>query len=226
MDYNKLELFVSQPRLNRFLAACGNSKRKAQQLYRINLRVAQAFYPVLNLFEVFLRNSINNQVTAHFANPNWIVTEKHGFMSDSSLARGNYFLRGCVDSAERKIRRNRGTVTYGKVIAEQTFGFWTSLFDPHHYSLIGGSVIHAFPHKFPHANRSVISAGLQGIRDFRNRVYHNEPICFNHHAIDFTPAHNIKTEIFLLLSWMDADLSNYVDYFDSIDSKITQVNNL
>jgi len=30
MNYNKLEYFISQPRLNRFLTASGTSKTKAQ----------------------------------------------------------------------------------------------------------------------------------------------------------------------------------------------------
>ena len=55
MNYNKLEYYVSQPRLNRFLIASGNSKVKAQKLYYANLKVAQSFYPVLNIFEVFFR---------------------------------------------------------------------------------------------------------------------------------------------------------------------------
>ena len=49
MNYNKLEYYVSQPRLNRFLIASGNSKVKAQKLYHANLKVAQSFYPVLNI---------------------------------------------------------------------------------------------------------------------------------------------------------------------------------
>jgi len=53
MNFNKLEYYFSQPRLNRFLAASGNSKAKVQNLYHANLKVTQSFYPVLNIFEVF-----------------------------------------------------------------------------------------------------------------------------------------------------------------------------
>lgn len=70
MEYQKLEYYLSQPRLDRFLVATGNSKSKAQKLYRINLRTAQAFYPVLNLFEIFFRNMVHYQVSSYFANPN------------------------------------------------------------------------------------------------------------------------------------------------------------
>lgn len=226
MDYNKLEYYLSQPRLNRFLIATGNYKPRAKKLYRINLRVAQAFYPVLNLFEIFLRNVINYQMLAHFANPNWIIAEKNGFMSHASLNGTRYHLKNSVNKAERAIRRRGGTITPGKVIAEQSFGFWTSLYDTHHYRLIGGVVIHCFPSKPAVINRSSINQKLNRIREFRNRIYHNEPICFNGPNIDFTEATNIKNEIYELLDWMDADLVNYVEYFNGIDAKINTLNNL
>ena len=82
-----------------------------------------------------------------------------------------------MEKAERTIRRKGGTISSGKVISEQSFGFWTSLFETHHYRLIGGVIIHCFPNKPNNVNRSVIAQKLNRIREFRNRVYHNEPIC-------------------------------------------------
>jgi len=226
LNYNKLEYFLSQPRLERFLRSTGNSKSKAQRLYRINLRVSQAFYPILNLFEIFLRNSINNQVASYFANPNWILNEKTGFMNDSSLKPSRFYLKNSVQKAENTILRKRGTVSSGKVIAEQSLGFWTSLFEPHHYRLIGGVVIHCFSNKPSNVNRNVISQKLNRIREFRNRIYHNEPICFNGNNIDFISAENIRDEIFDVLIWIDPELASYTDYFNRINSKIQLVNNL
>ncbi|MCD8431821.1 hypothetical protein LNJ05_03515 [Tenacibaculum finnmarkense genomovar ulcerans] len=225
MEYPKLEKYLSQPRLDRFLIATGNSKSKAQKLYRINLKTAQAFYPVLNLFEIFFRNIVNHQMSLHFENPNWIITEKKGFMNDSSLG-SKFFLKNSIIKAEKIIRRKKGTVTSGKVIAEQSFGFWTSLFDTHHYKLIGGTVIHCFPNKPNYVNRNILNQKLNNIREFRNRVYHNEPICFNGNIINFTEVTNIKNEIYELLEWIDTDLTDYVNYFNGIDTEINRVNNL
>jgi hypothetical protein len=72
----------------------------------------------------------------------------------------------------------------------------------------------------------LINQKLNRIREFRNRIYHNEPICFNGSSIDFTEATNIKNEIYELLEWMDADLVTYVEYFNGIDAKIATLNNL
>jgi hypothetical protein len=220
MDYDKFEYYVSQPRLSRFLAACGNSKSKAQELYEANMKVSQSFYPVLSLFEVFFRNICHYQVSAHFANPNWIIVEKSGFMNNDSLSASNFYLKNAVINAERSIRRKGGTATAGKIIAEQSFSFWTSLFDTHHYRLIGGVVIHCFPHKPHHVSRNVLNRKLNHIREFRNRIYHNEPICFLGNTIDFTYANAIKHEIYELLSWIDASLVNYLKQFDAIDYNI------
>ncbi|MDR0681775.1 MAG: hypothetical protein LBG15_08010 [Dysgonamonadaceae bacterium] len=220
MNYGKLEYYVSQPRLNRFLTACGNSKSKAQKLYQANIKVSQSFYPVLNLFEVFFRNICHYQVSSHFANPNWIIAEKSGFMSNPSLSASNFYLKNAVVNAERSIRQKGGTVTAGKIIAEQSFSFWTSLFDTHHYRLIGGVVIHCFPHKPFYINRNILNGRLNRIREFRNRIYHNEPVCFSGNTIDFTYAHTVKQDIYELLSWIDSDLVSYLKKIDTIDYQI------
>jgi len=70
--------------------------------------------------------------------------------------------------------------------------------------------------------RKQINFILQEIREFRNRIYHNEPICFIGNTIDFSKAIRIKSEIYNVLNWMDADLAIYTAKFDSIDANITE----
>lgn len=193
MNYEKLEYYVSKPRLNRYLKACSHSKIKAQKLYEKNVRISQSFYPVLNLFETFVRNSLNYRLVEYFADPDWIINEKNGFMSDDSLRKSRYYLKRQVLGAENIIKNRSGIVTSGKVIAEQSFGFWTSLFEPHHYKLIGGVVIQPFSLKPAHINRNIIFHKLTRIRKLRNRIYHNEPICFNGTTINISRAVRVKS---------------------------------
>ena len=216
MDYEKLEEYISKPRLDRYLVSCGYSKDRAVKLYEANIMVAQAFYPVLNLFETFLRNSINDKLTIHFGDEAWIINQKTKFMSHATLA-PKFGMRKQVIKAETNIR---GPKTPGKIISEQTFGFWASLFENRHYRLISGQVIKCFPKKPIKYNRPEITNRLEAIRKFRNRVYHNENICFNNDVIDFSNATMIKNEIYNLLEWMDADIKDYVKKFDEIDAKI------
>jgi hypothetical protein len=226
MEYVKLEYYLSKPRLDRFLQATGNSRSRAKKLYRVNLRVSQSFYPVLNLFEIFLRNSLNHHLSGYFSNDDWIITEKAGFMQDPTLKGSKFHLRACVMNAEKVLRRKGSSISSGKVIAEQSFGFWTSLFERHHYRLIGGTPIQCFPNKPATVNRSTISQMLNRIRRFRNRVYHNEPICFNNSQISFAQAQRIKADTFNLLNWIDPALVKYVDYFNSIDTRINSAANI
>ena len=226
MKYEKLEHFVSLSRLDRFLTASDGSKTKAQELYKANLKVAESFYPILHLFEIFLRNTINYKLTEHFSNPDWIVTEKNGFMNNPNLKLSKYFLKKQIINAETRVKRRGGTITAGKIIAEQMLGFWTSLFDTHHYRLLRGSIIHCFPNRPSEIQRKEINLTLDKIREFRNRVYHNEPVCFKGNKIDFTEANEIKNNIYEVLGWIDPDLSKYVKQFDQVDNKIHAVLNL
>jgi len=61
---------------------------------------------------------------------------------------------------------------------------------------------------------------LDKIREFRNRVYHNEPVCFNGNKIDFREAMKIKKEILEVLGWIDHDIAKYINQFDNVDAKI------
>ena len=61
--------------MRKYQNACAGDKRKTMQLYRYNLRLCQRFYGALNLFEVMLRNAINEHYAAYFSDPDWIVNQ-------------------------------------------------------------------------------------------------------------------------------------------------------
>jgi len=141
-------------------------------------------------------------------------------MNDPSLAKSGYYLKNSVISAENKMLKKGIAISAGKVLAEQSFGFWVSLFEPIHYKLIGGSAIQSFPYKPSSTNRKAIFSLLSKIRDFRNRIYHNEPICFNGTSVDFSYVSQIKNDLFEMLTWMEPEIKKYVQQFDNIDNKI------
>ncbi|GAA3930250.1 hypothetical protein GO495_07380 [Chitinophaga oryziterrae] len=85
MRFNKLSLYLSAQRIDRYLAATENNKHKAIRLYKANLKIAQAFHPLLGIMEVTLRNRINTILTNHFTDPNGIINQKSGFMSAPAL---------------------------------------------------------------------------------------------------------------------------------------------
>ncbi len=222
----KIELrgkYLSRPRYNRYLAATSNNKERAKRLYKANIRLAQSFHPILSQFEVVLRNSLNVVLSAHFSDTDWIINQKTGFMRDNSLRSSHYFLKSCIQKTESKLSRRGIPTTSGKIISDQTFGFWIAFFLPHHYSLVGGQPIHLFPHKPANENRASLYKKLDKIKDFRNRVNHCEPICFVGQNIDCNEALNIRTTLYSLIEWIDPKLISFFMEIDNIQSKVNQI---
>jgi len=226
MRHDLRNKYLSVPRYNRYLIATGNSSKKAKRLYNANLRLAQAFHPVLTQFEIVFRNSLNNQLSNHFGTTDWIITQKTDFMSDNSLRASNYFLRRQVQQIENNLRRRGVRRTSDKVIAEQMFGFWTALFSRHHYSLLQGQPIRIFPHKPRTESRASIYAKIESIRKFRNRVSHCEPLCFAGNQIDCANAVDVRNAIYDLVSWIEPDLVSFFQDLDNIQSKIQLIDNI
>ncbi len=220
LNYDKLELFVSKARLGRYLRACGNSKPRALELYKANLLLAEAYYPILNYFEIFFRNALNRELIRFFNDPKWIITEKNGFMSHRALSRTGFFIQNSVIKAENSLNSRGRMVTPSALIAEQTFGFWSSFFEAKPFGLLKASILNVFPLRPSSVNRASIRDMLNEIRDFRNRIYHNEPICFDNHHIDFSDTERIRLKIYLLLSWVDSDLENHVKFYDRIPKRL------
>jgi hypothetical protein len=229
MKFQKVRLFLSSQRIERYLIATGNRKTKAVRLYKANLKIAQSFHPLLGALEVILRNRINTILTAHFSDPDWIINQKAGFMIHPTLTHvdrrtgrriTNDFLKSSVEKSERRFRRLSIPITSGKIIADQALGFWTDLFEVHHYRLLLGRPIQVFNHLPSGHGRSDVSDRLNKIRQFRNRINHNEPICFRGAVIDFTYVEQVYDAIMEILNWIDPELITWIKDIDGVSTKI------
>ncbi len=225
MRLNLRNQYFSQPRYKKYLISTGNDTNRAKKLYLANIRLAQAFHPILSQFEVILRNTLNNHLSEHFGTSNWIRTQKNRFMNDPSLT-PRPFLKGQVLRSEERLRRNHIAITSGKLIADQTLGFWIALFSRPHYRLLLGKPIQIFPYKPTVENRASIHQKLQKIRDFRNRVNHCEPICFNRNTIDCDEALEIKTLIFNIVSWINPSISPFLTKLDNVNNKVAYIHQI
>lgn len=229
MKFQNFRQYFSASRINRYLAASGNSQTKALKLYKANLKVSQAFHPLLGVFEVVFRNRLNDVLAAYFTDPDWIINQKSGFMSDPSLTftykrtgqrKTNDFLRREITKAEKRLRKSGTPIASGKILAEQTLGFWTDLFEVHHYRLLKGRPIKIFKTLPPKHGRKEVNDELNKIRLFRNRINHNEPICFSGNLVDFTGALEVHQSILRVLNWIDPDLLKFVDDLDKVQKTI------
>lgn len=214
--------YLSNPRYNRYLIATGNDNDRARRLYNANIRLAQAFHPILSQFEVILRNSLNTILSSYFRDPDWVINQKTGFMRNLSLG-PTFFLRNAVQKTEGKLRRRSIPATSGKIISDQTLGFWVSLFLPHHYTLVAGQPIHIFPHKPRKENRASILAKLDDIQSFRNRVNHCEPLCFIGNTINCSEALTIRAKIYDLINWIEPELASFFETLDNVVYKTNYI---
>jgi len=214
--------YLSRSRFNRYLISTGNDLSRANRLYKANIRLGQAFYPLLSQFEVIFRNSLDQELSDHFSTTNWILSETSGFMNDNSL-RPQLYLKKQVLRSQNNMNRNGITITSGKLLADQTLGFWVAFFSIPHYRLLQGKPIHIFSNKPGIENRSSLHQKLEKIRDFRNRVNHCEPICFVGNTIDCNLPLSIRNLIFDLSEWMNPDLISFLNGLDNIQAKVDNI---
>lgn len=228
MEFQKIVFYLSSPRINRYQAAVGGDETKAVDLYKTNLFVSQAFLPLISVLEVVLRNGINEVLARHFNDPNWIVHQKTGFMVHPSLGYFNRsgkfikndFLLSEVERVEKRLRKARTFLTSGKIIAEQNFGFWTDLFEVQHYKVLLGRPIKMFKNLPPGYGRKEVYDALNQIRLFRNRIYHNEPICFDRSGSLFKEAEALHLLLLAVFDWVEPDLKQWVQDLDTIDESM------
>jgi len=228
LNYSLITKYISASRLQNYEFVCLGDTKKALKLYQTNLRLSQAFYPLLSLFEVILRNALNEELTIYFTDTDWLTNQQTGFMSHTSLTyrdrrtgtiKHNHFLK---NSVAKSISDIGAVVTQGKIIADLKFGFWTALFDLTHYRILAGRPIQIFVNLPSGTNRNIVHQKLVRVRDFRNRVYHNEPIVFGKDTtgiLNFSllQAEQIYSDIKEFFQWLDID-------FDSWTSRINNIN--
>ncbi len=207
MNFNQLQDLLSVARLDRYLVATGGDTERATRLYQVNLKLAQAFHPVLGVFEVVLRNKIDQALEVYFNDPDWIINQKRVL--------GGRLLTQILE-AENRLLADRIPVSKGRLVASQMLGFWTDIFSKPTFKNLKGSPIHIFKNPPPALVRADISTRLNQIRQLRNRINHNEPICFKHHQIDYTEVAAVHQAMYDVMDWIDPDIRRFLQGLDEV----------
>ena len=173
MKYKEFENAFSAARLNKYLYACNGNRSKALQLYRLNNKLCQKLYGVLNVFEVVLRNAIYEHYKTFFSDSDWIRSQLTNVGMLSSIPKNNE-----IASIIQKLV-NTGKYTPNRVVSSLSFGFWTHLFTKYPFSKGGKSILKIFPNKTKPLGQRAVFNELMKIKEFRNRIAHHEPICFD-----------------------------------------------
>jgi len=185
---------ITTDRLSKYLLATGYKADKALALYGWNISISEAFYPLLSASEVCLRNLISSRVIELYGNDWW----NH----DDFLAQIKKDGKRIVKTAHDKLSR-KGAVTSGRMVAELNFGFWVKMLLPRHQEVFWGD----FPASFPHLPQEVTYNDLYDrcdkIREFRNRVFHHEPIV----NLDVMAEARLLIE---LIGWLSTDKASWI----------------
>jgi len=187
----------SQARFASYLADCDGDVAAAWRLYMWNIGISTAFYPLLHLVEITLRNSQHRELCAQFKRTDWW-----------SVAPLNEHGQRLVKQAQEKVSAPRSPQNADDVMTELTFGFWVSLVSKTYDRALWVPALHrAFPRY--RRRRDALHAELRQVLWLRNRVMHYEPI----HRRDLKADH---ATIYRLFNYMSTDLAVVARQVDQV----------
>ncbi len=179
MEHGKLffEKVFSNKSMERYFRLYPDDENRAILHYECNLELTEAFYTTLSVFEVTLRNALCRELETMTGREDWYAT----FPTVPGLSHLNRY----ITQASRQIIGRHETITASKIVAELTLGFWVSLLNSEYERLLWKDLRRAFPF-MPKKDRQRknVSAPLNTFRVFRNRVFHNESICWNLNRVE------------------------------------------
>lgn len=198
----------SAPRLDAYAQATNGDAVAAERLYWWNVEISGAFYGPLHCLEVALRNALHDALRSTFARDDWWAVAP--LQSNG--------VRMIVAAHDKCEQRGQGPVSADNIIAELSFGFWTSLLSNNRHSqydrrLWVPSLHRAFPHY--RGRRRDLHDSMETMRLFRNRIMHHEPI---HHR-DLGADHR---KIYTLIGYLDATTAKEAAAMDRVPAILSR----
>ncbi|MFE3628250.1 hypothetical protein [Streptomyces goshikiensis] len=172
-DANGVARVISATRFEPFLKACQGDHAAAERLYAWDGEAARALWSPVRDLEVSLRNALHQQLSGKWAQQGqeWYETRPPNDW-------------GCdeIEAAKTKLRKRGRRYGPDDVVAELSFGFWTSLLSNggkgKHYETWywSPSLQYLFrQHRGP-KGRAQLHARLGYVQTLRNRIAHHERI--------------------------------------------------
>ena len=197
--------------MERYFILYPNDESRAVKHYQSNIKLTEAFYTSLSVLEVALRNALSRELKTMTGRDDWYAI----FANTPGLTKLNKY----ITQATKQIVGRHEQITTSKIIAELTLGFWVSLLNAEYERLLWKDLRRAFPY-IPKKDRKRknVSAPLNRFRSFRNRVFHNESICWNMKKVQ-----EIHDELLLVLEWINKDLPEWlkeIDRFENVQEQI------
>ncbi len=210
---------ISNPRLGPYDNAAGGNHNLALELYLHNLDLSAAFYELIGIVEVVLRNALNDQLINQYGT-NWFAD--HALFDDRTLQE----FERCWMHLRPAHGVSGSSISNGKFVSRLGFGTWTNLLDTGGYrgreparfrcdyeQLFWRTCLHrAFPN-YSGTRKPIYLHSLQ-IQMIRNRIAHHEPILWgirdvhsNRGKISVTKAHALILDF---ADFIDADVGAWL----------------
>ena len=195
----------SAQRLSKYLAYNHGDAERTVTHYKANLRLAESLYISLSVFEVTLRNALSRELRNLAGKDDWFDI----FYTTPELAS----LVPEIDKAKALIRNRGEMVTTDKIISEMTFGFWVMLLNSQYERVLWKSLRKAFPYlSKKDRQRKNVSAPCNTFRRLRNRIFHQEAICWDLYYVSC-----IHDNLVTVLGWMNPYMPDWLAKIDPFD---------
>jgi len=234
MNFSKVQELISNPRLVTYSKSLGIDDNDLLAAYSWHLSVVANFYPLVQLIEVALRNAINNQAILAYTptapTAHWFNLMPSNPETDTEMVRK---FRDNIKSATKKAKKilvDKGLAVdpnIDQIIAQTDFSTWEYILDKGFYN--GGNTdflwpsnlykVFSKPPRYAGSNpafhqRDLIRRRIEEIRNFRNRLSHNEPIWraseVNNANDVFTYLHEKYNNIVELAYWISPELKQFI----------------
>lgn len=199
-----MEKHFSRARIERYRKARNGDAALAAADYSRNMLLAEAMVPMLNVLEIALRNALHTHLVQLYKREDWWEAWEGNSRFDK--------LRKNIEDVKLKLAGRREKSTPDKILAELTFGFWSSLFNSQYQDELWKALRLAFP-RCPkdQRKRHTISASLNQVRDLRNRVFHHEPLLWL--TPDLCDQHGRGVGV---INWLDPQLGVWLQRHDRL----------
>jgi hypothetical protein len=181
-EINVFEATIGPARFKRYLAEYDGDKEAALRLYIWNARISQAFYLPLQIWEICLRNRVNDFMVWKFGSA-WPYDQRKAVRQLKNTDQ-----KILQDSIDRQERARGAPASTDAIAADLSAGFWVRLLGSS-YS-VPMSWRYNLTRIFPSPAASIWRKGPAGfdmadahalceeVLDLRNRVAHHEPLAW------------------------------------------------
>jgi hypothetical protein len=142
------------------------------EVYRWNVALSEAVYPLLHIIEVALRNRLHDAIANVLGDQDWVLNRDKKILACFD----DYWARK-IDSHILLLKK-KNKLDEGHLVAELSFGFWTALISgPFEYKNFLWPKLKA--EVFPNSHGITtdrIRKRFDKIRNLRNRVFHYRSI--------------------------------------------------